>query len=358
MNKYLRRIINYTKLEILAIPWRLILIFFLFLLAFWPIFISNSYILRILTFAVIFAIYAASWDFLAGYVGLFNMGHNAFFGVGAYTAALLNIHFGLPPIVTIPLGALTGVCAGLLITLPTMRLRSFYLSLVTLAFPIMLAGLVVVFSNFTGGEFGIYGVSLLGSSPHSTYYIIFIIFLLSVFALWKLTDLKSRFVRTGVIFLAIREDEITARASGINTTFYKAMGYCISGFFAGVAGGLYAHVMRIAGPSTLELGLAFDPIIWTMAGGMGTIYGAVAGVFVLYPLVEFIRLWNFGNEIRIILKAIILILVLLFMPNGFTTWIREHLEEECPRCKAVNLGIRAKCRVCSAPLHRERVGHA
>jgi branched-chain amino acid transport system permease protein len=355
MKIYIRRMKNWIKLEILAIPFRVLLVVGLAALAFSPMFIENSYILRIMTFTCIFAIFAASWDFLAGYVGLFNLGHNAFFGVGAYTAALLNIHYGLSPLLTIPLGALTGVLAGLLITMPTMRLRSFYLSLVTLAFPIILAGLVVVFPSFTGGELGIYGVKLLGSSAKSTYYWIFLIMLVSLFFLWKLTDMKSRFIRTGVLFISIREDEISARASGINTTFYKALGYCISGFFAGVAGGLYAHVMRIAGPSTFELSFAFDPIIWTMVGGMGTLYGAVVGVFILYPSVELLRLTSFGDEIRIIIKAVILIVILLFMPNGLTTWIREHLEQECPRCKVVNLSIRQKCRVCTAPLHREKM---
>ena len=355
MTIYLRRIKNYIRLEILAIPWRMILMVGLVALAIAPVIFQNPYVIRIITFTLIFAIYAASWDFLAGYVGLFNLGHNAFFGVGAYTAALLNIHFGFSPLLTIPTGALVGVFAGLIIALPTMRLRAFYLSLVTLAFPVILAGLVAVFPNFTGGEFGIYGVKMIGSTPQSTYYWVFIVFLFSLFVLWKLTDMKSRFVRTGVVFLAIREDEITARASGINTTFYKTMGYCISGFFAGVAGGLFAHVMRIAGPSTLELMLGFDAIVWTLVGGMGTIYGGVVGVLILYPLVEFMRLSTFGNEVRIIVKACILISILLFMPNGLSTWIRDHLEEECPRCKNINLRTRATCRVCRAPLHREKV---
>jgi branched-chain amino acid transport system permease protein len=346
--------LNWFWLEVWAIPWRIILLACFVLLVLIPLFTDNAYIYRILTFTCIFAIFAASWDFLAGFVGLLNLGHTAFFGVGAYTAALLNIHFGLPPLVTIPIGALTGVIAGLVIALPTMRLRAFYLSLVTLAFPMVLGGLIYVFPDFTGGELGIYGVSRMADSPLRTYYLILLAMIVTLLVLWKLTDVKSRFVRMGVILHAIREDEISARASGINTTFYKALGYCISGFFAGVAGGLYAHFMRIAGPSTLELMLTFDAVIWTVVGGMTTIYGAVVGTFILYPLVEFMRLNPVGDEIRIIVKAVVLIVVLLYMPEGFTNWIRDHLEQECPRCKIVNLGVRKICRACRAPLHLER----
>jgi branched-chain amino acid transport system permease protein len=324
------------------------------MLALAPVFTTNAYILRILTFACIYSIFAASWDFLAGFVGLLNLGHTAFFGVGAYSAALLNIHFKLPALATIPIGALMGVIAGLVIALPTMRLRAFYLSLVTLAFPAVLSGLIYVFPDFTGGELGIYGVSRIASSSVTIYYCSFAILVITCLVLWKLTDVKSRYVRTGVIFHAIREDEISARASGINTTFYKTLGYCISGFFAGIAGGLYAHFMRIAGPSTLELALAFDGIIWSVVGGLGTIYGAVIGTFLLYPLVEFMRLNPVGEDIRIIVKAVVLIFVLLLMPEGLTLWIRDHLEQECPRCKIPNLRARKICRACRAPLHLER----
>ncbi len=345
-----RKIWNWFKLEIWAIPWRIVLFLLVFLLCLAPILTTNSYVLRILVFACIFSIFGASWDLLAGYVGQLSLGHSAFFGVGAYTAALLNIHFHVPPLLAILCGAVMAVVAGLAIALPTMRLRGFYLSLVTLAFPVVLGGLIFLFPNFSGGELGIYGVQLLTNSPLKNYYITLVIMIISLVIMWKLTDTESRFIRTGIIFFAIREDEITARASGINTTLYKTLGFCFSGFFAGVAGALFAHSIRIAGPSTLDLTLSFDVILWAIFGGLTTIYGALIGTFLLYPLIEVMRFHPIGEEFRIIVKALILIVALLFMPHGITRWIRDHLENECPRCKIINLWTFKHCRACRAPM--------
>ena len=105
--------------------------------------------------------------------------------------------------------------------------------------------------------------------------------------MWKITDSN-----TGIIFHAIREDELAVRSAGINTTRYKLLAFCLSGFFAGVSGGLYAHFMRIAGPSTLEVSMSFQVVIWAVFGGIVTIYGPVGAVFILYPLLELLRFWQ------------------------------------------------------------------
>ncbi|MBU2643596.1 branched-chain amino acid ABC transporter permease [bacterium] len=351
-----RRIWNWFRLEVWVIPWRMILFGFVLVIGLLPLITMNAYVLRILTFACIFAIFSASWDLLSGYVGQLSLGHCAFFGVGAYTSALLNIHLKLPPVITIPCGAAMAVLAGLVIALPTMRLRGFYLSLVTMAFPFVLGGLIFIFPDVSGGEMGIYGVTRLAGSPLSIFYISLIIMVLSLIVMWKLTDAESRFIRTGVIFFAIREDEIAARASGINTSLYRTFGFCFSGFFAGLAGALYAHVMRIAGPSTLEMLLSFDVILWAIFGGSTTIYGAMIATFILYPLMEIIRLHPIGEEFRIVFKACLLIVVITFMPHGITRWIRDHIEEDCPRCKIINLWTHKYCRACRAPMKAERTG--
>ncbi|MFQ5916846.1 MAG: branched-chain amino acid ABC transporter permease, partial [Candidatus Binatia bacterium] len=194
----------------------------------------------------------------------------------------------------------------------------------------------------TGGELGVSGIDRLSGSRVIDYYIAVTLMLGLGFAMWKITDSK-----TGIIFHAIREDEVAARASGINTTRYKLLAFCLSGLFAGIAGGLYVHFIRIAGPSTLELMLSFQAIIWAIFGGIATIYGPIAGVFILYPLMEFLRVMP---EIRMLLFAIIVMLVLLFMPEGLTTWVRDRIEKECPRCKVRNIATRKSCRVCEAAL--------
>ena len=244
------------------------------------------------------------------------------------------------------------VLMGLVIGFPALRIRGIYLALVTLAFPIILSGIVLAFPDFTGGELGIYGVDPLSGSRVSDYYISLLFMVVSALILWKLTDAKSSIIRVGIRLLAIGEDEIAARASGVNTTKYKLIAFCISAFFAGFAGGIYAHIIHIAGPSTLELFFTFQPIIWTIFGGIATISGPIAGVYILYPLMELLRV---VPQIRMLVFAGIVILVLFFMPEGITTWFRDRvLEEECPRCKLQNAKTRRHCRGCGTPLRLEQ----
>ncbi|RJR42006.1 MAG: branched-chain amino acid ABC transporter permease [Desulfobacteraceae bacterium] len=328
--------------EILVLPSRVILSLFVIGLLTLPLFTSDPYLLRILILTSIFAILAASWDLLSGYTGQINFGHALFFGVGAYSAAMLNLHAHIPPWGSIPLGAVVAVLAGLIIGIPCLRLKGTYLALTTLAFPIILMGLIFAIPGFTGGELGVSGLARLSNSRISDYYITTILMLVLCSAMWKITDSN-----VGIIFHAIREDELAVRTAGINTTRYKLLAFCLSGFFAGISGGLYAHFMRIAGPSTLEVSMSFTVVIWAIFGGVVTIYGPVGAVFVLFPLLELFRFWP---EYRTLMFAAVILLILLYMPEGLLPWIRDKIETECPRCKIRNVATRKTCRICTAPL--------
>ena len=274
--------------DVVAIPGRLIALIFFVLLFLIPTFTQQPYIQRMLIFTNMFVIFAVSWDFVSGYTGQLNFGHALFFGVAAYATAMLNRGAPLGPHwpiwATIPIGALAAVVAGVAMCLPALRLRGPYLALVTLAFPLILLGVIFANTQFTGGELGISGIDRISDSRITDYYISVVVMLVSVFIMWKLTDAQSGLVRTGIILHAIREDEIAARASGINTIRYKLFAFAVGGFFAGIAGAMYAHFLRIAGPSSLDLTLSFQAIIWTVFGGIVSIYGAVVGVYILYPL--------------------------------------------------------------------------
>ncbi len=339
-----RKLYRRFKSEVLVLPGRTLMLSVCVFLLLMPLVYRPTYTLRVLSLTFIFAIFAASWDLLSGFVGQLSLGHAIFFGVAAYTSALLNLHTGLTPLVTIPLGALVSVLMGLIVGIPCLRLKGQYLSLATMAFPIILTGVVYLFSGVTGGELGVSGLSRLGPTRLSEYYITLVLVLALGFIMWKITDSKL-----GLIFHAIREDEITARASGINTPMYKLLAFCLSGFFAGISGGLYSHFMRIAGPSTLSVFTSFQPVIWTIFGGMASIYGAVAGTFVLYPAMEFLRI---APQVRSLIFAVLVILALRFMPEGLTPWFIDRVESECPRCKEHNAITRKTCRVCGAPLGR------
>jgi branched-chain amino acid transport system permease protein len=340
---YIRKLITTIKNEVMVLPSRIIVAVFILTLLGLPLVTDDPYFLRILILTSIFAILAASWDLLSGFTGQLNFGHALFFGVGAYGAALLNKHLALPPWGSIPLGALGAVLAGLIIGIPCLRLRGTYLSLTTLAFPIILLGIVFAIPGITGGELGISGLDRLVRSRVTTYYITVVIMLVLVTVMWKITD-----SHIGIIFHSIREDEVAVRAAGINTTRYKLLAFCLSGFFAGISGGLYAHFMRLAGPSTLEVSLSFQVVIWSIFGGVVTIWGPVGAVFILFPLLEFFRLWP---EFRTLLFALVILLILLYMPQGLLPWIRDKIENVCPRCKIRNVAIRKTCRICAAEMH-------
>jgi len=340
---YIRKFFKLIKTEVFVLPSRMIVLLFFLALVALPLITNDPYLLRILILASIFAIFAASWDLLSGFTGQMNFGHALFFGVGAYSAAMLNQHAHIPPWGSIPLGALGAVLAGLIVGIPCLRLRGTYLALTTLAFPIILMGIVFAIPHITGGELGISGLDRLARSRVVNYYIAVLVMLVLCTIMWKITDSNI-----GIIFHAIREDEVAVRASGINTTRYKLMAFCLSGFFAGIAGGLYAHFMRIADPSTLEVSMSFQVVIWSVFGGVVTIWGPVGAVFMLFPLLEFFRFWP---EFRMLLFAIVIILILLFMPQGLLPWIRDKIESECPRCKIRNVATRKNCRICDASMH-------
>lgn len=339
---YIRKSLTLFRQEVLVLPSRVAVLVFILAVLLIPVFTDDPYLLRILILTSVFAIFAASWDLLSGFTGQVNFGHALFFGVAAYTSGLINVHYKIPHILSIPLGAIAGVLAGLIVGIPCLRLRGTYLALTTLAFPIILMGLVFAIPDVTGGELGISGLDRLSNSRIHDYYITTILMLVLTYIMWKITDSK-----TGIILHAIREDELAVRAGGINTTRYKLLAFCLSGFFAGISGGLYAHIMRTVGPSTLEISMSFQVIIWSVVGGIVSIYGPVAGVFILFPLAEFLRVLP---EIRLLIFAFLVLVILIKMPEGLIPWIRDRIEKECPRCKVRSVATRKTCRVCTASL--------
>jgi branched-chain amino acid transport system permease protein len=339
--------------EVLILPSRTLVLAAVAALLAFPALYADAYVLRILTMTCFFAIFAASWDLLAGYTGQVNFGHALFFGVGAYTSGLMSLKLGISPWATIWAGAALATLTGFLVGYLCLRLRGSYLSLATLAFPLIALGLLFAFPNFSGGELGISGLRRLAVTPVGNYYIAAISMLGIVFGLWLLADSKF-----GIVLHAIRDDEVAARASGINTLRYKMIVFAVSAAAAGFAGALFAHYLRVAGPSTLEVALSFQVVIWAIFGGAATIYGPVAAVFLLYPFTEWLssqefalgeKKINFG-ELRLLIFAVIVLLVLLFMPRGLAPWVRDKIEVVCPRCKQRNGAWRSVCRLCGATL--------
>ena len=351
MRYWLRRAWAELRNEVFVLPSRtLVLVWVVAVLAF-PFVYGDAYVLRILTMTCIFAIFAASWDLLAGYTGQVNFGHALFFGAGAYTSGLLSLKLGLSPWLTVWAGAAVALLFGFLVGYLCLRLRGSYLSLATLAFPLIALGLLFAFPDFSGGELGISGLRRLMLTPSANYYVAAISMLVIVFGLWLLADSKF-----GIVLHAIRDDEVAARASGINTLQYKMIVFAVAAAAAGFAGALFAHYLRVAGPSTLEVALSFQVVIWGIFGGVATIYGPVAAVFLLYPLTEWLGSIPGVGELRLLIFAVIVLLVLLFMPRGLAPWVRDKIETQCPRCKQRNASWKSVCRLCGAALQAQVPG--
>jgi branched-chain amino acid transport system permease protein len=339
------------KNDVLVLPSRTLVLAWVLALLALPGLYGDAYVLRILTMTCIFAIFAASWDLLAGYTGQVNFGHALFFGAGAYTSALLSTKLGISPWYTVWAGAAVAMLFGMLVGYLCLRLRGSYLSLATLAFPLITLGLLFAFPDFSGGELGISGLRRLAATPAANYYIAALSMLVIVFGLWLLAD--SRF---GIVLHAIRDDETAARASGIDTPRYKVTVFAVSAAAAGFSGALLAHYLRVAGPSSLEVALSFQVVIWGIFGGVATVYGPVAAVFLLYPLTELLGSLRSFGELRLLIFAVIVLLVLLFMPRGLAPWVRDKIEVPCPRCKQRNHAWKSRCRLCGAALETEIAG--
>jgi len=148
---YAKKFFKIIRNEVLVLPSRVIVgLFFIALLGL-PLIHQDPYIVRIVILTSIFAILAASWDLLSGFTGQMNFGHALFFGVGAYSSALINLHAHIPPWGSVPLGAVVAVLAGLIVGIPCLRLKHTYLALTTLAFPIILTGIIFALPQYTGG---------------------------------------------------------------------------------------------------------------------------------------------------------------------------------------------------------------
>ncbi|SKC63358.1 branched-chain amino acid transport system permease protein [[Eubacterium] yurii] len=266
----------------------------------------NSYISGILILVCINIVLAISLNITAGCLGQMALGHAGFMSIGAYTAALFTKSNLIPGVggyvLALILGGLIAMIIGVVIGIPALRLRGDYLAILTLAFCEIIRVLIEFF-KFTGGAKGLTGIKL-----NKNFAIIYIIMLLCVFMMY--TFMKSRHGRA---ILSIREDEIASESSGINLTFYKTLAFAYSAFFAGVAGGMYAHYIGILGAKNFDFNKSIDILVIVVLGGLGSFTGSAIGAIVLTILPEMLRGFN---DYRMFIYAVMLILMMMFRPSG------------------------------------------
>lgn len=307
LSKYLKENTSRRHALFLALPILLLL---------FPAVTSDYYILTILIYANVYAVLAASWDLLAGVTGQFSFGHALFFGVAAYLSGILNLYFELPPWMTIPLGGAFGVIVGLIVALPSLRLKGPYFAITSLIFPGILANIIYMYPDMTGGDEGLYGLTPISQNIVITYYLSLFLMLASIYTLLRIAN-----SRIGLIFRSIRDDEDVAEATGINTVKYKLLSFAISGFFAGIAGGFQTHLLMFVGPFIFNVYYSFQAILFAGLGGIGTIIGSVGGAYIMSILNELLRDLV---EFRVLLTAIVMLLVFRYLPMGIIRRIARH----------------------------------
>ncbi len=251
-------------------------------------------------------IMAVSLNLACGYLGQLPLGHAGFMSVGAYTAALFTMAVDLPPVLemglALLLGGLMAAVFGFIIGLPALRLRGDYLAIITLGFGEIIR-VIILNLDFTGGAFGLKGIE-----KHTTLTWTFAMVALTIFIIHTL--MKSRHGRA---ILSIREDEIAAESSGISTTYYKTITFTISAFFAGVAGGLYAHYLSILDPGNFGFMKSVEILVMVVLGGLGSMIGSVVAATGLTLLPELLRGFD---DYRMVIYSLLLVIVMIFKPSG------------------------------------------
>ncbi len=266
----------------------------------------NRYYSGIIAMMFINIIMAVSLNLTTGFLGQLVLGHAGFMSVGAYSAALFTMYSGLPTAISFPIALVIAFVVaavfGIIIGIPALRLRGDYLAIITLGFGEIIR-VIILNSGFTGGALGLRGIPMM-----TTFTWVFFLAVLTVFTIH--TFIKSRHGRA---VIAIREDEIAAEASGINTTYYKMVAFVLAAAIAGVAGGLYAHQIGIINPSKFDFNYSIEFLVMVVLGGMGSITGSIVAAIILTILPEALRSFS---DYRMLIYSIILIGMMLFKPSG------------------------------------------
>lgn len=295
-----------NKKNIRKIIARIIILLILYSI---PTFVRNSYALRVCTYVCIYSILACSLNLISGVCGQVSMGHAAFFGIGAYTSALLSVNLGLPWIVCLIISFSVAGVAGIIIGAPALNLKGGYLVICTVGFNELVRLILVNWVSLTRGPMGITNIprpTIFGytiKSGKMYLYLALSIFLIVYILLTRLVD--SKFGRN---LKSIKEDETAAAVMGINVHKEKVIAFCIASAFAGVAGSILAHYMVFISPNLFIGDNSTTYLSMVVLGGMGNFAGSAIAALILTVLPEILR----GlNNYRMLIYGLLLIIMML-----------------------------------------------
>jgi branched-chain amino acid transport system permease protein len=292
-------------------------------------FVFSMYQTNIMINALMYVMLGLGLNIVVGVAGLLDLGYVAFYLVGAYSYALLNLHYGLNFWLALPIGAGLAALFGILLGFPVLRLRGDYLAIVTLGFGEILRLIMENWNEFSFGPSGIAniprpavpGVDM--SLQQNTTFIYFLMIALTLFTVFFVNRLQNS--RLGRAWLALREDEIACQAMGIDKTKTKLTAFALGATWAGFAGVVFAAKTTFINPASFTLWESINILCVVVLGGMGSIIGVIVGAFTLILLPEYLRAFS---EYRILIFGLILVCMMVFRPGGIITNIRRTYKFE------------------------------
>lgn len=292
----------------------------LIILTILPLIVKSPYVLHLVIVSLIWGVCAASWDLVFGYMGIFHFAQIAFLGVGAYASGLTCMYLSISPWWGI---LWSGIIAGMLsiaLSLPTLRLKETYMTLVSLGFVFALFYIVSSWTSFTKGENGLWGIPPLYNevSKVKFYYTAFALFIISMALLFGIV--KSRY---GLALIAIKGSEDSAKSLGVEVTKVKIIIFLISAILTGITGWFYAHYILLVTPEILKMDSMISVMAMTVIGGSGSLAGPVLGAFLITFLLEYFRI---VGEYRFIIYAAALFFIMMLRPKGIYGGIQNLIE--------------------------------
>ncbi|MCY7319610.1 MAG: branched-chain amino acid ABC transporter permease [Ramlibacter sp.] len=289
-----------------------------------------EYWLAQLTFVLIYGIVGLGLMLLAGFTGLFSLGHAAFLGVGAYTQGYLTTH-GVPFPIALAGAAALSAAVGVVVGLPALRVKGIYLGIATLSFGFIVEEVFARWESVTGGNSGMHLKSpeLFGVSLGSGQGFYFLCLLIAVFATLAILNLLRS--PTGRAFVAIRDSEISAQSMGIHLARYKTLSFALSAALAGIGGALYAHKLMFISPDQFNILQSIDLLLMVVIGGLGSVHGAFLGAIFLISMPQLISLTKdylppvIGQApgLQSVVYGAVLIGFVLFEPLGlYGRWVK------------------------------------
>jgi len=279
----------------------------------------NGYGLYVLTLTEIFAIVALGLNLLTGYAGQISLCHAAFFGVGAYATAILTQKGGVSFLLSLVIGAVFTAVIGALAAVPAMRLKNLYLAIATLGLGVILQKIIFEWRSLTngGGGFALPAPNIAGFDLGATglYYLTLVFLILGLWGAWNVSR-----GRTGRALLIIKESEVAASSLGIPSARYKIAAFAISAFYAAIAGGLFAYLVRYINPESFNVGLSIAFLSMVVIGGLGTIGGSIVGAVFYVVVPELLR----GiKDAPGLVFGLLLVIVMVLMPQGLWGLVRH-----------------------------------